>query len=274
MELQPIRAIASHIAREAGTALMKTFDQPHQQTTKRTVTDIVTEGDTASETVILEGLRQHFPDHHIISEEGGGAGSGSAPADQAEYFWYIDPLDGTSNYASNIPMFSVSMGLADRNMHPLVAVVYDPFSDELYSAARGEGTTLNGRPVRVSSTPELQQAMLCSGFPYDGATNPDNNLKEWAAFTVRTRGLRRFGSVALEMSYIAAGRLDGLWEQWLNPWDIMAGILLVREAGGTVTDYAGNESDRIYHGRQIVASNGLLQPAMLGLLREVRGKNP
>lgn len=270
MDLQAIRMTASQIAREAGAALMKTFDQPHQEKVKRHVTDIVTEGDTASEAVILAGLRAHYPDHHIVSEEGGGAGNGSAPAETADYFWYIDPLDGTSNYASNLPIFSVSMGLADRQMRPLVGVVYDPFSDELYSAALGQGSTLNDRPITTSATLDLQQAMLCSGFPYD-STKIDNNMREWAAFTKRTRGLRRFGSVALEMSYIAAGRLDGLWEQWLNPWDIMAGILLVREAGGTVSDFTGGDSSVVYQGRQIVASNTHLHNSIVGLLQEVRG---
>jgi myo-inositol-1(or 4)-monophosphatase len=273
MDLQAIRMTVSHLAREAGAALMKNFDQPHQQTVKRYVTDIVTEGDMASEAVILAGLREQFPDHHIVSEEGGGAGNGSAPAETAEYFWYIDPLDGTSNYASNIPLFSVSIGLADRHMRPLVGVVYDPFSDELYSAALGHGTTLNDRPITTSGTLDLQQAMLCSGFPYD-STKQDNNIREWAAFTRRTRGLRRFGSVALEMSYIAAGRLDGLWEQWLNSWDVMAGILLVREAGGAVSDFAGADSKMIYEGRQIVVNNSHLHAAMISLLSEVRSANP
>lgn len=269
MDLQHTRAIASEIARAAGAALMDNYDQPHTQRTKKSAVDIVTEGDLASEAVILAGLTQHFPDHHIVSEEGGGSHVG-APADQAEYFWYIDPLDGTSNYANNIPLFTVSIGLADRTMRPLLGVVYDPFSHELYSAAQGQGATLNDRPIRVSARTALQESMLCSGFPYDSFQNPDNNIAEWKAFTQRTRGLRRFGSIALELSYIAAGRLEGLWERSINAWDVMAGIVLVREAGGQVTDYDGQESQLVHDGKQVLASNGHIHAQMLEVLRAAR----
>lgn len=269
MDLQATRSTVSEIARAAGAVLMQHYNQPHQQNTKRTVTDIVTEGDVASEAVIIPALAQHFPTHHIISEEGGGKGIG-APAESAEYFWYIDPLDGTSNYANNIPLFTVSIGLADRNMRPLVGVVYDPFSDELFSAARGYGATLNDRPIQVSARQSLQESMLCSGFPYDSLTNPDNNVREWMAFTARTRGLRRFGSIALELSYIACGRLEGLWEQSVNGWDVMAGIMLVQEAAGQTSDYSGADSQLVYSGRQIVASNRHIHQEMLDVLHTVR----
>jgi len=268
MNLQAIRATATLIARHAGAVLMNLFDQPHQQRTKKTLTDIVTEGDTASEAVIVAALQEQFPDHHIVSEEGGG--HSSAPAETAEYFWYVDPLDGTSNYASNIPFFSVSLGLADRDMHPLVGVVYDPFGDQLFSAARGFGATLNDKPLRVSSSDNLRISMLCSGFPYDSHTNPDNNLREWSAFVTRARGTRRFGSVALELGFVAAGRLDGLWEQRLNPWDVAAGILLVQEAGGVVTDYEGQDLKHLSPQHNILASNGLIHDAMLAVLQEAR----
>lgn len=270
MDLLAVRSMAADIAQSAGAVLMEKFDQPHEQRVKKNVTDIVTEGDKASEAVILAALTQQFPDHHIISEEDGGVGSGR-PADEAEYFWYIDPLDGTSNYASNLPLFTVSMGLADKAMRPLVGVVYDPFSRELYTASLGGGTTLNGKALHVSATADLQQAMLCSGFPYDSFKNPDNNLREWATFIRLTRGLRRFGSIALELSYVAAGRFDGLWEQSINSWDVMAGILIVREAGGMVTDFDGQDSDGLYRGGQIVASNGLLHSNITDILQEVRG---
>jgi myo-inositol-1(or 4)-monophosphatase len=271
MDLLAVRSIASDIAQAAGAVLMEKFDQPHQQTIKKNVTDIVTEGDKASEAVVLAALTRHFPDHHIISEEDGGTGIGR-PADEAEYFWYIDPLDGTSNYASNLPFFSVSVALADKAMHPLVGVVYDPFSHELYSASLGGGATLNGKTLHVSATDALQQAMLASGFPYDSFKNPDNNIREWAAFTRLTRGLRRFGSIALELSYVAGGRFDGLWEHSVNSWDVMAGILIAREAGGLVTDFSGQDSTTLYNGQQIIASNGLLHAPMLAVLSEARGK--
>jgi myo-inositol-1(or 4)-monophosphatase len=269
IDLQAVRVTASEIAREAGAVLMEKYNQPHQQRTKKSAVDIVTEGDTASEAVLLAGLTQHFPDHHIVSEEGGGERVG-APADKAEYCWYIDPLDGTSNYANNIPFFTVSIGLADQTMRPLVGVVYDPFSDELYSAAQGYGATLNGRPIHVSDRRGLQEAMLCSGFPYDSFKNPDNNIAEWKAFTMKSRGLRRFGSIALELSYVATGRLEGLWEQTVNAWDVMAGIVIVREAGGKVTDYDGEESRRVHDGQQVIASNGHIHAQMLDVLLGAR----
>ena len=270
MDLLAVRSMASDIARAAGAVLMEKFDQPHEQRVKKNVTDIVTEGDKASEAVILAALTHHFPDHHIISEEDGGVGIGRPPH-EADYFWHIDPLDGTSNYASNLPLFTVSIALADKAMRPLVGVVYDPFSHELYSASLGGGTTLNGKPVHVSTTDALQQAMLCSGFPYDSFKNPDNNMREWAAFTRVTRGLRRLGSIALELSYVAAGRFDGLWEQSINSWDVMAGILVAREAGATVTDFSGQDTNSLYSGKQIIASNGLLHSDMVNILQEVRG---
>jgi len=265
MDLQAVRATASEIARAAGAVLMEKFEQPHQERVKKNVTDIVTEADLASEAVVIPRLAQSFPDHHIVSEEGGGAGIGK-PVEEAEYFWYIDPLDGTSNYASNIPFFTVSIGLADNNMNPLVGVVFDPFSDELYSAALGHGATRNDKPIRVSDQRALAQSMLCSGFPYNSFKNPDNNIREWKAFTVQSRGLRRFGSIALELSYVASGRLEGLWEQSVNAWDVMAGIIIVREAGGRVTDYSNQVSKTVHDGKQVLASNGHIHQQMVDVL--------
>jgi myo-inositol-1(or 4)-monophosphatase len=269
MDLQAVRATASEIARAAGAVLMEKFEQPHQERTKKNVTDIVTEADLASEAVVLPRLTKAFPDHHIVSEEGGGAGIGKS-AEEAEYFWYVDPLDGTSNYASNIPFFSVSIGLADKHMNPLVGVVYDPFSDELYSAALGHGATRNDKPIRVSQQTALRQSMLCSGFPYESINSPDSNIAEWKAFTMQSRGLRRFGSIALELSYVASNRLEGLWERSVNAWDVMAGIIIVREAGGTVTDYDGQESHTVHDGKQVLASNGHIHQQMLDVLSSAK----
>lgn len=269
MDLQAVRATVSEIARAAGAVLMEKFEQPHQERVKKNVTDIVTEADLASEAVVIPRLSRAFPDHHIVSEEGGGAGIGKS-AEEAEYFWYVDPLDGTSNYANHIPFFTVSIGLADKHMNPLVGVVYDPFSDELYSAAQGYGATRNDKPIRVSDQPALRQAMLCSGFPYDSFKSPDNNIREWKAFTMQSRGLRRFGSIALELSYVASGRLEGLWETSVNAWDVMAGIILIREAGGTVTDYNNQKSQTVHDGKQVLASNGHIHQQMLEVLRSAR----
>lgn len=265
MDLQAVRAVATEIALRAGAVLMNYYDRPHQESTKKNAFDIVTEGDRDSEAVIVAALREAFPEHHIVGEEGGGMG---APAETAENFWYIDPVDGTSNFANDIPFFSVSMALADRARNPLVGVVLNPVHDELYSAALGHGATLNGVPLHVTDTATLLDSIVVSGFPYDKATDPNNNFKQWADFTVRTRGTRRFGSVALELGYLAKGRFDGLWELKLNPWDVLAGILIVREAGGLVTDYSGGTSAKLYAGTEIVASNGLIHEEMLQVLRE------
>jgi myo-inositol-1(or 4)-monophosphatase len=263
MDLQAARDTATDIARLAGVELLGYFDQPHQEATKQNVVDIVTEGDRASEAVIVAALRQAFPGHHIVGEEGGGQG---APADEAEYFWYVDPLDGTSNFASNIPLFTVSIALADRDKRPLVGVVLCPVYNELYSAARGHGVTLNGKPIHVSQKNDLQRAMLSTGFPYDKSRQP-NNMDEWGNFLLRVRGVLRLGSAALDLAWVAAGRLDGFWEPRLNPWDILAGILCVEEAGGRVSDYHGRVA-RAYAGSEVVASNGLLHDQMLAVLAE------
>jgi myo-inositol-1(or 4)-monophosphatase len=269
VELLAVRATAEEIARRAGAALLAHYDRPHQHQVKKSYNDLVTEGDMASQAVIVPALRTAFPDHHIVSEEGGDPGT---PAEQATYFWYIDPLDGTSNFASNLPLFSVSIALADAHLRPLVGVVYDPVGDQLFSASKGGGATRNGQVIRVSETDTLEQAMLCSGFPYRYATLDDNNLREWDAFHRVVRGIRRLGSIALELSYVAAGRFDGLWEQHVNPWDVMAGAMIVLEAGGRITDFSGAESDLAFSGKRILASNGRLHPPMLDLLSTVRGE--
>lgn len=268
MDLQAVRDIASAIARDAGAVLMQTYGKAHTEKTKSSPVDIVTEADGAAEAVIVAGLTRHFPTHHIVGEEGGGMG---APAETAEYFWYVDPLDGTTNFASNIPFFSTSIGMADRNMRPLVGVVYDPFSDELYSAAEGLGATLNGKKLTVSSATTLQQSVLSSGFPYDYNNQPYNNLREWGMFCGLTRGMRRFGSAALELAYVASGRLDGYWERYLHPWDIQAGIVIVREAGGLVTDFEAQESRKAHEGERIIASNGHLHSEIMRILKETEG---
>jgi myo-inositol-1(or 4)-monophosphatase len=242
MDFNTIHDTATHIAHQSGDVLLRYFNQPHQENTKITAVDIVTEADTESEALIVAALRAAFPDHHIVGEEGGGMG---APAETAEYFWYVDPLDGTTNYANHLPIFSVSLALAGRDGRPLVGVVYNPVSGELFSAVRGQGATLNGKPLHVSAKDTLRNSVLASGFPYDKATDPDNNLNRWSAFLVRTRGLRRFGSAAIDLCYVAAGKFDGYWESKLNPWDALAGMLCVTEAGGKLSDYQGHESDRL-----------------------------
>lgn len=263
MNLQSIRGTATGIAHQAGAEVMRFFEQPHQLSTKTSVFDVVTEGDKASEAVIVAALREAFPDHHIVGEEGGGYG---APPEEAEYFWFIDPIDGTVNFANNIPFFAVSIAMADRDLNPLVAVVLAPAMGELFSAAHGHGATRNGVEIRVSATASLETAVMVTGFPYDVPSQKWVNIEPFVALLQQTRGVRRLGSAALDMSYVACGRFEGFWEPRLHAWDCMAGILLVREAGGKVTDYSGGEAR--LDGTEIVASNGHLHETMLRVIVE------
>jgi myo-inositol-1(or 4)-monophosphatase len=263
MNLQSIRGTATGIAHLAGAEVMRFYDQPHQESTKASVFDVVTEGDKASEMVIVAALREAFPDHHIVGEEGGSYG---ASPEEAEYFWYIDPIDGTVNFANNIPFFAVSIAMADRELNPLVGVVLNPVSGELFSAAKGHGATRNGMEIRVSATDSLQQAVMVTGFPYDVASQKWVNIEPFLALLQQSRGVRRMGSAALDMSFVACGRFEGFWEPRLNPWDCMAGIMLVREAGGKVTDYSGGEAG--LDGSEIIASNGHLHEVMSQVIVE------
>ncbi len=259
IDLQQAQAAATEIARQAGQVLMTYYRRPHTEATKASVFDIVTEADTAIEALIRPALLRAFPGHHVVGEEGGGSG---APAADADYLWYVDPIDGTINFAHDLPFFCVSLAMTDRNQVPLVGVVFNPVTDELYSAAQGFGATLNGEPIHVRATPDLSSALLVTGFsavPEEAALNAD----AWMALMPLARGLRRFGAAALDLCYVASGRVDGFWEPSLHPWDILGGIIVVREAGGTVTDYAGGESSRLYSGEQIVATNGPIHQAVL-----------
>lgn len=256
------------IVRDAGDIILRHFAAPIPiSDRKSTRSDIVTAADTEAEAFIVRELLARFPDHHIVGEEGGGQG---APAAAAPYHWFVDPIDGTVNFAAKLPHFCTSIALATPDRQPLLGVVYDPTRRELFTAVAGRGAQLNGQPVRVTQTATLNDAVVSTGFPYDKHTNPDNNLREWAAFLQHIRGERRLGSAALDLCYVAAGRLDGYWEKDLKPWDAMAGMLIAREAGGTVTDYAGGaDPQRLDRGRY-VASNGRIHDAMSAVLRSVQ----
>lgn len=267
LNLSAIRAAAEALVRQTAPLLIDYLNRPELGiATKTNGYDIVTEADKAMEQVIVAALLDAYPDHRIVGEEGSDMG---APAETAEYFWFIDPIDGTTNYASGIPHFAVSIALTTRLMEPLVGVVYNPMTDELFSAAKGGGATLNGKRMAVSRTVDLANSVIATGFPYDRATNPQNNIAEWLYFLPRTRDLRRFGSAALDLAFVAAGRFDGFWEMHLNPWDYMAGLLCVIEAGGIVTDFQGRT-----HGGDIqteTAVNGEIlaaNPDIYRLMRE------
>lgn len=208
----------------------------------------VTETDTATEELIVTRLRSAFPDHRILAEEGGGD-DWRAPGPPV---WLIDPLDGTNNFIHGFPHVGISLGLLAEG-RIIVGVIYDPLREETFTTTAGGGATLNGQPVHVSGVERLADAFLATGFPYDRRTAPDNNAERLDHFLRRSQGVRRAGAAVLDLAYVACGRLDGFWEIRLNPWDVAAGALLVREAGGRATDFEG--SPDCISGEYIVASN-------------------
>lgn len=222
--------------------------------------DLVTATDRSSEAILVEHLQSAFPDHHIVAEEGTGAGSAAAGA---EYVWYIDPLDGTTNFAHGHPHFAISVALT-RLGELLFGLVADPLRGEIFVAHAGGGATLNGEPIRISRVADLDGALLATGFPYDRREKADFYLSFVADFMRRSQGIRRAGCAALDLCYVACGRVDGFWEMQLKPWDTSAGALIVREAGGTVTDFRGGRFDP--HGLETLASNGKIHSAMTAIL--------
>jgi myo-inositol-1(or 4)-monophosphatase len=263
MEMVPDLQDVIAIARIGGAYQRAHYARGTGLARKSSTIDLVTEADTAVEAYLVEALLELTPDGHIVGEEGGAQGQ---PLERASHRWVVDPIDGTTNFASRIPHFCVSIALVDADDQPLLGVVVDPMRDEVFAAAQGHGAWLNGRRLRVSATEALIDAVLASGFPYDKHTASENNAARWTAFMLRSRGVRRFGSAALDLCYVASGRFDGYWEHSLKPWDALAGVLLVREAGGTVTDYQGGH-DRHMPGGYYVASNGHIHAAMLDVLR-------
>ena len=219
--------------------------------------DLVTEVDRDSERLIVEHLLSRFPDHLILAEEG------EYPRTGSSFRWIIDPVDGTTNYAHGFPWFCVSIALESAG-ELLAGVIYSPMHDELFTAAKDGGAYLNGRRLHVSTRSPLRDTLLGTGFPYDCATDPANNFNSFIAFQKAARGIRRAGAAALDLAYVAAGRLDGFWELKLKPWDVAAGVLMIREAGGTVTTFDGSAYDVSNH--RIVASNGLIHGEMVSML--------
>ena len=215
--------------------------------------DLVTEVDKRSEQLIVTHLLATFPDHNIVAEEN------IYPQGNSPFRWVIDPLDGTTNYAHSFPWFCVSIGL-EVSGEIVAGVIYNPIHDELFTATCGGGAFLNGRRLQVSSRAPLQNTLLGTGFPYDCASDPTNNFDHFIYFQKAARGIRRAGAAALDLAYVAAGRLDGFWELKLKPWDVAAGCLMVREAGGVVSTFDGSPYN-IYNNR-IVASNGLIHNEM------------
>jgi myo-inositol-1(or 4)-monophosphatase len=253
--------VAVEAALEAGTILKQYWGRLEHITEKRFPGDLVTEADKASEARILEILQDRVPEHPILSEE-----TGMHENSAQEYLWAIDPIDGTTNYAHQFPVCCVSIGLLRRGS-PLLGVVYNPILNEFFHAVKGQGAFLNHVPLSVSRNETLNKCLLATGFAYQRRETPDNNYKEFCHMTNITQGVRRLGAAAIDLAYVAAGRLDGYWEQGLKIWDLAAGVLLVEEAGGKVSDYDGKALD-LESGR-VLASNGKIHSAMsheLGLV--------
>ncbi len=254
-----IADFARIISKEAGAIILRGFRSGETVISYKSRTDLVTDADRASEKHLVERISARFPDHAIIAEEG------SRKDASGDYIWYVDPLDGTNNYAHGLPFFCVSLGVFSLNLKRVVAgVVFNPFLDEMFIAMRGQGAFLNDRPIRVSSLDDIGVSLVATGFPYDKAVSENNNLKEFNRIILRIQGIRRSGSAAMDLSYVACGRLDGYWEGKLKSWDMAAGSLIVEEAGGTITTYNGG----LFHPEypEIVASNGKIHGQLIELL--------
>ena len=254
MNLQIFLDIATEAALSAGAVLQGYLGKVEDKTSEKRPGDLVTAADKASEAVVLETLRRHFPEHAILAEESGQLGN-----QNQEYLWAIDPLDGTTNFAHQYPLFSVSIGLLINGV-PQVGVIYDPSRNELFRAAQGLGASCNRSPINVSQTAELSKSLLVTGFAYDRRETDDNNYTEFCHLTHLTQGVRRGGSAALDLAHVACGRLDGYWERGLSPWDITAGVIIMREAGGKVTAY--DSSDFKMDSGRILATNGCIHQSL------------
>jgi myo-inositol-1(or 4)-monophosphatase len=247
-------------ARDAGAILNDRLGRALQVSNKGDI-DLVTEADLASEKLIVERINSHYPRHAILAEESG-ASEDELASGKSDWKWIIDPLDGTTNYAHGYPCFCVSIAL-ERAGAIEVAVIYDPMRDEMFAAERGQGATLNDRRIRVSAVEDLNSAMLCTGFPYNVRERLDF-ARDFANFTMEAQAVRRDGSAAIDLAYIACGRFDGFWEDGLKPWDVAAGVLLIEEAGGRVSDFTGSALD--IYSPKVLASNGLVHDSMMRVL--------
>lgn len=254
--------IAIEAATDAGKFLKRNLGKVREiQQKAGQERNLVTEIDKRSEEIIIERIRKHFPSHAILAEESGSQSDGTS-----SYKWIIDPLDGTTNFTHGLPMFCVSIGV-EYNDQLLLGVVYDPNLDELFTAEQGKGAFLNGKRIMVSKTASLKKSLLVTGFPYNVVENPNHAIEHFVNFLMSAQAVRRMGSAAMDLAYVAAGRYDGFWEVALNPWDMAAGALLVKEAGGTLSDFADNPFN-IYQ-KEIAASNGLVHGEMIEVLKKI-----
>jgi myo-inositol-1(or 4)-monophosphatase len=262
--MKDFMAVARNAAQMAGKLLKENIHGTREIKHKGEI-DLVTEMDTRSERVVVEMLRTAFLDHNIIAEEETNIRNGS------DFTWIIDPLDGTTNYAHGYPCFSVSIAL-EQNGEIVLGVVYDPMRNEMFSARKGEGADLNGRPIRVSDVDRLINSLLATGFPYDRKANGKNNIEYFENMLMASQEVRRDGSAALDLCSVACGRFDGFWELKLKSWDVAAGSLIVGEAGGMVSDLSGSKFN--IHDGDILTSNGNIHDQMLDILRETGKRSP
>ncbi|MGV2828600.1 inositol monophosphatase family protein [Myxosarcina sp. GI1(2024)] len=259
--LQVFLDIATEAALAGGTVLESLWGKLEDIQEKGRSGDLVTEADKQSEAEALKVIHRHLPEHQILAEESGELGNADS-----EYLWAIDPLDGTTNYAHGLPIASISVGLLINGV-PSVGVIYNPLSGELFRAAKGLPATRDRRPIKVSQISELANSLLITGFAYDRRETSDNNYAEFCYLTHLTQGVRRLGSAALDLAWVACGRFDGYWERGLSPWDIAAGVVIVEAAGGKITAYDGSPFD-LNSGR-ILATNGALHDNLSQALLEI-----
>ncbi len=242
--------------KRAGLILKNEYGKTQSITYKGAI-NLVTEMDHRAEAAVLEILEKEFPSHSILTEESNGREGSSS------YRWILDPLDGTTNYAHGYPFFCVSLAL-EKDGQIIWGIIYDPLREELFAAEAGRGASVNGRALQVSATRLMHQSFLCTGFPYDMRESTEDNLRYFSRFAKIVQAIRRDGSAALDLCYVAMGRFDGFWEMKLNPWDVAAGGLIVTEAGGRVTNFSGNPFT--INGQEILATNGLIHEDMLSVL--------
>ncbi len=260
--MEDFLAVAGEAARRAGMILRENIHGARKITYKGDI-NLVTEMDMRSERTVVEVLHAAFPGHGIIAEEE------TAIRNDSGYTWIIDPLDGTTNYAHGYPCFSVSVAL-EHEGEIITGVVYDPMREELFTAQKGQGAFLNGKKIKVSTADELIKSLLATGFPYDRKETEKNNLDYFHGLLMASQEVRRDGSAALDLCYVAAGRFDGFWELKLKPWDVAAGSVIVREAGGTVSGLSGTPFDM--HAQEILASNGRIHDQMVEELQRAANR--
>lgn len=253
---------AQSVLREAGDRIMSFFSNPLAIEFKSRF-DMVTEADKASEKYIIDFLTRLTPEVGILAEES--SADLSETVNDQPWLWVLDPLDGTTNFAHGFPHFAISIALVQKG-DPVLGAVYDPLKSEMFTSIKGSGASLNGNALRTSSVANLERSLLATGFPYRVRELKQNNLMEFCAFRMECQGIRRFGAAALDLAYVAAGRLDGFWERWLKPWDTAAGILIVTEARGCISRFNG--SDYKLTDPDIVASNGIVHQEMLQILNQ------